>query len=365
MKEKPVDERDAFSRKMIDILNAGALNLAMAIGYRTGLYDVLDTFDVPQPLSSIAQKSGLNARYVKEWLGIMVTGGIIEVSEGENGQSLFHLPKAHADFITRRANDSNLGVYTQEIPLLTSCALEPVVESFRSGAGIGYDHYPAFQAFMSELADAKHEQVLVDKFLPSVDDGRLVRRLHNGILACDLGCAEGVALLLMAKAFPKSQFIGIDISAEAIREARAKAESQGVSNVRWLVRDAAAIVKSGEFRGCFDYVTAFDAIHDQSRPLKALQGVHAMLAEKGCFSMVDIAARTRLEDNLGHPMGPFLYTVSLMHCMPVGLVENGTGLGMMWGQEKAVEMLRQAGFQNVEVLAIPDDPFNLHFFCRK
>lgn len=81
--------------------------------------------------------------------------------------------------------------------------------------------------------------------------------------------------------------------------------------------------------------------------------------------MVDIAARTNLADNLDHPMGPFLYTVSLMHCMPVGLVDGGPGLGMMWGREKALALLKEAGFENVQVDKIPEDPFNLHFLCIK
>ena len=81
--------------------------------------------------------------------------------------------------------------------------------------------------------------------------------------------------------------------------------------------------------------------------------------------MVDIAARSNLVDNLDHPMGPFLYTVSLMHCLPVGLVDGGSGLGMMWGREKAVEMLKEAGFENVQVHQIPEDLFNLHYFSFK
>ena len=81
--------------------------------------------------------------------------------------------------------------------------------------------------------------------------------------------------------------------------------------------------------------------------------------------MVDITAQSNLADNLDHPMGPFLYTVSLMHCMPVGLVDGGHGLGMMWGREKAVELLKAAGFKNVQAQEIPEDPFNLHYFCRK
>jgi hypothetical protein len=81
--------------------------------------------------------------------------------------------------------------------------------------------------------------------------------------------------------------------------------------------------------------------------------------------MVDIAAESNLADNLKHPMGPFLYTVSLMHCLPVGLVDGGAGLGMMWGRQKAMDMLKNAGFQKVQVLEMPDDPFNFHFFSQK
>ena len=83
------------------------------------------------------------------------------------------------------------------------------------------------------------------------------------------------------------------------------------------------------------------------------------------FSMVDIEAASNVAHNLDHPMGPFLYTVSLMHCMPVGLVDGGTGLGMMWGREKAIEMLQKAGFEQIQVLDIPEDPFNLHYLCIK
>ena len=118
----------SFSEKMIDILNYSALNLAMAVGYRTGLFDVLDTFDTPQTLQAIADKADLDPRYLKEWLGVMASGEIVALSSGEDGKSRYHLPKQHADFITHRAGKSNLGVYTQEIPLLTSCALEAVIE---------------------------------------------------------------------------------------------------------------------------------------------------------------------------------------------------------------------------------------------
>ncbi len=356
---------DNFAAKMTDILNYGALNLAMAIGYRTRLFDVMDGFDAPRTASAIAAEAGLNARYVKEWLGVMTTGGVVEVARDEEGRDGFLLPESHADLLTRRAEHNNLGVYTQETPLLTTCAMEAVLDGFRTGKGVPYDNYPRFQAFMGQLADAKHGRVLVKEFLPSVDGGRMVERMKKGIRVCDLGCGEGMAVTLMARAFPNSDFLGLDISDEALEKAKARAEAEGAPNVMFQKRDAATIADDVGLKDAFDYVTAFDAIHDQTRPMEALRAVHGALKKGGLFSMVDIAAESRLADNVDHPMGPFLYTVSLMHCMPVGLVEGGAGLGMMWGRQKAVKMLREAGFSRVQVDEIPNDLFNLHFFCEK
>ena len=359
------DKRNRFAAKMADVLNHGALNLAMGLGYRTRLFDVMDTIGAPATLEDIATRAGLDHRYVQEWLGVMVCGGVVALSKNEDGTDRFHLPVEHADLITRRAGSSNLGVYTQEIPLLTRCAMDEVAEGFRTGQGVAYDNYPRFQQFMGQLADAKHREVLVKTFLPSVDDGAIVRQLEKGIRVCDLGCAEGLALILMAEAFPRSSFIGLDISEEALDVARDQANARALTNISFVYQDAAAIDSGHELSGTFDYVTAFDAIHDQTRPMAALKGVYALLKPGGCFSMVDIAASSRLGDNRDHPMGPFLYTVSLMHCMPVGLVDGGTGLGMMWGRETAEEMLRAAGFGDVVVGEIPEDTFNLHFFSRK
>ncbi len=363
----------SFAEKMTDILNHGALNLAMGLGYRTHLFDVMDEFDGPQPASVIAKTAGLSPRYVREWLGIMVTGEIVELSRDPDGTpdnntegtDLFFLPVEHGDVLTRRAGNANLGVYTQEIPLLTQCAMAPVLEGFSSGRGVSYDHYPEFQAFMTQLADAKHQAVLVDTFLPAVDQGKVLAQMQDGVRVCDLGCGEGVALILMAEAFPQSNFVGIDISSEAIEKATHQAAAKGLSNLSFHCLDAADPGAWKPFVATFDYITAFDAIHDQNRPQAALQGVHAMLKPGGAFSMVDIAADSRLAENAGHPLGPFLYAVSLMHCMPVGLADSGRGLGMMWGKQLAEQMLQEAGFTDCRIEPVPEDSFNLHFFCRK
>ncbi|WP_319406404.1 class I SAM-dependent methyltransferase [uncultured Desulfosarcina sp.] len=359
------DDAKTFQDKMVDVLNYGSLNLAMGLGYRAGLFDIMDTMNRACTADEICGAARLSRRYVQEWLGVMVCGEIVELIRGEDGQPRFFLPKSHGDVLARRAGSGNLGVYTQEIPLLTACAMERVFQGFLTGDGISYEQYPDFHDFMAQLGDAKHRQVLVDSFLPSVDDGRLVQALHRGIDVCDLGCAQGVATLLMAQAFPTSRFTGIDISAEALETARAGACEKSLPNVCFEQRDAAGLRHPNDLSARFDYITAFDAIHDQTRPLEALQGIHEILKEDGAFSMIDIAAESDIDGNRDHPMGPFLYTVSLMHCMPVGLVDGGAGLGMMWGRQLAERMLEQAGFWRVSVMEIPNDPFNLHFFCRK
>ncbi len=353
-----------FSKRINEILNHGALNLAMAIGYKNRIFDILEDLNKPVTILEIASVAGLHDRYLKEWLGIMVTGKIMELSHAPNGEETYFLPPEHASFLTRKAGSNNMGVYTQEIPLLTSCAMDAVNRGFKTGDGIPFSTYPDFQRFMAELSDAKHEKVLINHFLPSVDKGHLLSRLTDGIRVCDLGCGHGVAVNLMAGAFPKSTFIGIDNHEEAIGEARDTAQEMGRPNVVFNVLDAAKIHGEKDFFSQFDYICAFDAIHDLSHPLEALKGIRYMLAPGGMFSMVDIKAGSSQADNLDHPMGPFLYTVSLMHCMPVGLNDKGAGLGMMWGQEQAEALLREAGFEHVEIAEMEHDPFNLHYLCR-
>jgi SAM-dependent methyltransferase len=359
------DKEADFSEKVMDILNKGALNLAMGIGYRTGLFDAMDLFDSPEPVEVIAKQAGLNDRYVLEWLGIMSAGEVVTLTRDTSGENRYFLPKAHGSVLAQRAGRDNLGVYTQEIPLLTHCAMEPVTRGFQTGDGVPYESYPQFQAFMGALADAKHQKVLVDRFLPAVDDGNLLRQLHLGIRVCDLGCGQGLAPILMARAFPRSRFTGMDLDHEAVARGRSNASKQGLQNIDFMVADAANLEHDPGLADTFEYVTAFDAIHDQQDPAAALRGIHHILTTDGLFSMIDIGAHSNPADNLDHPMAPFLYTVSLMHCMPVGLAGGGAGLGMMWGREKAVSMLAEAGFSRVSVLEIPEDPFNLHFQCRK
>jgi ubiquinone/menaquinone biosynthesis C-methylase UbiE len=175
----------------------------------------------------------------------------------------------------------------------------------------------------------------------------------------DIGCGSGHAINLMAQAFPHSRFVGYDISDEGIAAAQAEAKRLGVSNTRFEVQDVSHL----ETPGRYDLVTAFDAIHDQARPTQVLAAIAKALRSGGMFLMVDFAASSHLEENLDHPLAPFLYTISCNHCLTVSLAANGEGLGTMWGEQKARQMLGAAGFTQLQVMQVEGDIFNNYFIA--
>jgi 2-polyprenyl-3-methyl-5-hydroxy-6-metoxy-1,4-benzoquinol methylase len=200
---------------------------------------------------------------------------------------------------------------------------------------------------------------LLDRILPLVPG--LTDALHRGIEVLDVGCGSGRALNLMARTFPESRFSGYDISDKALEAARAEAEGRGLTNVRFEIRDVSRIQEAGRYH----LITAFDAVHDQVQPARVLSGIATALRPEGTFLMQDITASTYLENNLDHPAAALLYTISCMHCMTVSLADGGMGLGTMWGEEKARDMLREAGFNRVEVRQLSHDFQNSYYICTK
>src|SRR4029078_5355483 len=157
-------------------------------------------------------------------------------------------------------------------------------------------------------------------------------------------------------------FSGYDFSEAGVATARAEAESLSLANARFAARDVAALGESG----AYDLVTAFDVIHDQAKPRDVLREVARALRPDGTFLMVDVRASSDLAGNIGHPLGPFLYGMSTMHCMTVSLALNGAGLGTVWGEEKALAMLREAGLASVEGHPLSlARPHNTHYVARK
>ncbi len=353
MAELDQAKQDRFARKMTEVLNGAALTLMISIGRQTGLLEGMASLP-PSTSDEIAQATGLNERYVREWLGAMVTGGIVEFDPLARAYSL---PPEHAAAITNAAGARNLARLAQFVPLLAEVEGD-VIECFRQGGGVPYERYPRFQAVQAESSGLRFDHLLLDQIVPLAGMGQALAR---GIEVLDIGCGSGHAVNLLARAFPRSRFTGYDFSAGGIAAAQGEAAAMGHRNARFAVCDLAALDEPGRY----DWITAFDVIHDQARPQAVLQAVSRALRPDGIFLMVDIRAASDLEGNRAHPFAPFLYGISTLHCMTVSLALDGTGLGTMWGEQKALAMLGEAGFSQVEVQRLAEDPLNNYYLARK
>jgi SAM-dependent methyltransferase len=350
--DRSVAER--FSERTLQILNDASLALMMSIGHRTGLFDSM-SYLPPSTAAQIAKAAQLNERYVREWLGAMVTGRIVEY---DRRTGRYHLPAEHAASLTRQASPNNVAVTAQWIGVLAG-AEDAVVEAFHHGRGVAYSAYRRFHAVMAEESQQTVVEGLRAHILPLVPG--LTERLEAGLDALDIACGTGRAAMTLGEAFPNSRFTGIDVSTEAVTAGRGEIANRRVRNVNLLQGDAAELWLDDSFH----LITAFDAIHDQARPARVLQRIYAALRPGGVFLMQDIAGRTNLADNLDGPLAPFLYTISCMHCMSVSLAAGGPGLGAMWGREQALQMLTAVGFPSVRVETLPHDPINDYYVAVK
>jgi 2-polyprenyl-3-methyl-5-hydroxy-6-metoxy-1,4-benzoquinol methylase len=335
-----------FSERLLQVYNDAALTLMISIGHQVGLFATMRGM-TPSTSVEIAAASGLQERYVREWLGSMVTGGVILVDEGR-----YQLPEEHAASLTGPDGLAGPSQYIAEMGRVEQF----VVECFRNGGGVPYEKYPRFHDIMAE--DSAHfvAGALEAHILPLVPG--LVERLRSGIRVVDVGCGRGMTMARLAELFPNSRFEGVDFSVDAIGFAQA---NERTSNVSYRAEDATAPLEED----AYDFVTTFDAIHDQGRPLDVLQNICRALKSDGVYLMQEIRGSSHHHGDIGHPLGTLLYTISCMHCMTVSLAQGGEGLGAMWGEEKTREYLSRAGFASVEKHELAHDIQNNWYVVRK
>lgn len=345
-----------FDEWFVTAINSGALMLMISIGHRSGLFEAMSQLEWTNS-EELAEKAGLNERYVREWLGAMATGGIVEVDEAQQ----YRLPAEHAQFLIKDTEAENLAVFAQYISVIGGVE-DDILKCFYEGGGVPYEKYTRFHEVMAEDSGMTVLDALEDFILPLIPG--LKNKLKSGINVMDLGCGRGRALLKMAELYPRSEFVGLDLSDEAIGWARNEAEKKGLENITFIAKDASDFDKTAE-PNSFDFITTFDAIHDQAKPLSVLRGIYKALKPGGVYLMQDIRSTSHVHKNMDHPMGPLLYTISCMHCMSVSLAQGGDGLGAMWGREKARDYLTNAGFGNIEIHELEHDILNDYYVMIK
>ncbi|MCA1748071.1 MAG: class I SAM-dependent methyltransferase [Parasphingopyxis sp.] len=346
-------EQQEFSDRLLTIANHGAVSLMISVGHRTGLFDALNDGESVTS-EQLAAKAGLDERYVREWLGAMATGGIVEIDAARDS---FRLPPDGACFLGREAALGNMAGMFQFIPVLGNVE-DRIVDCFRTGGGVPYEAYDRFHECMAEESDGTVVAALEDHILPLAPG--IEAKLEAGIEVADIGCGSGHALNRLAALYPASRFTGYDLCEETVIAATEEAARLGLGNVRFEKQDATLL----EGEELFDLIFTFDAVHDQAQPATVLAHIRRLLKQDGVYLMQDIDAATGIANNLDKPMAPFIYTISCLHCMTVSLAQGGVGLGAAWGAELAEAMLKEAGFGGIALHRLPHDMMNLYFVCR-
>ena len=346
-----------IAERLLAMLNDAGLCLMTSVGHRTGLFDAMRD-QPPMTSAGLASRAGLNERYVREWIGAMVTGRILEM---DPATSCVSLPAEHAAFLTRAAGADNMAVPAQYFAMLGAVEGD-IVQCFKEGGGVPYEKYPRFHEVMAEDSTNNIANALESHVLPLVPGLR--DRLASGIRVLDAGCGTGRTIQRLAALFPNSHFTGFDLSELATSRAVAESAAAGLQNIDFRAVDLSNFDDTAPV-AAFDLITTFDAIHDQAKPFSVLKGIHRALAPDGVYLMQDIRGSSHVHTDLDHPLGPFLYTVSCMHCMTVSLAQGGEGLGAMWGEEKTRDYLTRSGFQSIETHSLAHDISNNWYVIRK
>jgi hypothetical protein len=311
---------------MRQVLNHAMLALAISLGRRTGLLETMARLP-PSTSAGIAGAAGLDERYVREWLGAMVTGRIVDY-DGSRGT--YWLPPEHAAVLTDAAGADDMALAMQSVPALGRVEAQ-VAGCFRSGAGLPAAELEEWTGLRREELSRRHRASLIGEVLGLVPG--LVEGLRGGIDVLELGAGcdqEG----LLQRAFPASRFrIG-------------EPEAAGTDP-------------------CFDLVIAFDYLHEHPRPHEVLATVHALLRPGGTLLCMEMAGSSELADNVEHPLGPAVYTVSTLHCLPRSRAAGGVGLGAMWGEAQARRMIAAAGLRDVAARRIDSDVTHVYYVATK
>jgi SAM-dependent methyltransferase len=347
-----VDKLNQFVGQFVTDLGAAVHAGLVVIGEKLGLYKALAAGG-PMTSAQLAAKTNTDERYVREWLSSQAAGGYVSYDEASGK---FSLTEEQAFTLANESSPAYLpGAF--ELALGSLAAVPRIADSFRSGAGMGWhEHVDGVFHGCEKFFRPGYVANLVNSWIPALQDVR--SKLESGARVADVGCGKGSSTLIMAQAFPKSQFFGFDYHDKSIEAARESAERAGVNG-----RVSFEVAKAKEFPGSnYDFVAVFDCLHDMGDPVGTAKHVRQSLAKDGTWMIVEPFAKDRLADNL-NPVGRVYYSFSTLLCTPCSRSQDvGLCLGAQAGEKRIREVVTAAGFSRFR--RATETPFNIVYEAR-
>jgi 2-polyprenyl-3-methyl-5-hydroxy-6-metoxy-1,4-benzoquinol methylase len=317
------------------------------VGTRTGLFRAMAGKGAMR-LDDVVKQTGLQRRYVEEWLRGMASAGYLDYDPAAES---YALSDEHAWFLASDGSDHFAGGMFEMVPVLMRAAPR-VAEAFAKGGGVPFEEFgPDCVTALDLINRGQYEHRFTDYWLQALPD--VVKKLQGGGRMLDVGCGSGRVCLAFASAFPRASITGIDPDAESIRRARGLS-----SRIDFQATTADKLEKGAGF----DLITLCDCIHDLAEPVQTLRAVHGLLKPDGTLFIVEPKAADRLEDNR-NAVATMFYGFSIFHCMTQSLARGGPGLGTCMGPAAAAKLLREAGFSAFEILPVKSQ-VNLFYAAR-
>jgi 2-polyprenyl-3-methyl-5-hydroxy-6-metoxy-1,4-benzoquinol methylase len=323
------EKLNSFLGRAVGDIGASVSAVLILIGDELGLYRALA--ESPAMPAELAARTGTHERYIREWLANQAAGGYVEY-DASSGR--YYLTEEQALCLADPNGPDIPGAYglVQDMFHIRPRA----VDNFRSGKGMEWgEHHPCLFRGTERFYRAGYNAHLVSSWLPALEG--VVEKLSAGARVADVGCGHGASTILMAQAFPRSEFAGIDYHDGSIETARERAEAAGVENVRFEVGDATSYGGRD-----YDLIAFFDALHDLADPSGAARHARRALTSEGTCMLVEPFAGDSIEENL-NPVGRIYYGASSLVCVPVSLAKQGPALGAQAGEQRLREILVHAG----------------------
>jgi len=338
---------DAFGDRIGAMMGDGLMCLNVALGNQLGLFDRLEDASDAEGIDSqtLADSLGYKERYVREWLAAVVTGDIIDVAQGEGK---YYLSKEKAQHLSLRHGDT-MALVSWIVPIVAG-AYNDVTAAFKKDGplGVPYSRYPNFHNWRQTCTRHSFPKYVDQSLLRVCPEIWEAAASESGISVCEIGCSEGILTSILAEKFPNSKFWASDIGESEIVKCNQMKAEKNLRNVIYEVQDATKLPT--EWTETFDLIVCYDVIHDMGRADLGVKELSRVLKKDGTALLLDIGIDSRVENNMGHPAAPSIYTISLFHCMAVSLNcgPDSLGLGAGWGQQRAKRLFQDHGFESVD-----------------